>query len=59
MGSPEVLYPLIRAALADGGLTKFNEIAGLPGMTGSDGGSAEGIGRPGWTFSRLPGAADD
>jgi PD-(D/E)XK nuclease superfamily protein len=32
MVSPEVLYPLIRAALADGGLTKFNEIAGLPGM---------------------------
>lgn len=32
MASPEVLYPLIRAVLADGGLTKFKEIAGLPGM---------------------------
>ncbi len=32
MASPEVVYPLIRAALADEGLAKFNEIAGLPGM---------------------------
>jgi hypothetical protein len=29
--SPEVLFPLIRAALAQGGFSKFNDIAGLPG----------------------------
>lgn len=32
MAPPEVLVPLIRAALADGGYSKFSDIAGLPGM---------------------------
>ncbi|MER8569070.1 PD-(D/E)XK nuclease family protein [Mesorhizobium sp. M0924] len=29
---PKVLFPLIRAALIEGGFSKFNDIAGLPGM---------------------------
>ncbi|RUY22836.1 PD-(D/E)XK nuclease family protein, partial [Mesorhizobium sp. M7A.F.Ca.US.001.04.2.1] len=29
---PEVLFPLIRSALAEGGFSKFDDIAGLPGM---------------------------
>ena len=32
MAPPEVLFPLIRSALAEGGFSKFNDIAGLPGM---------------------------
>lgn len=32
MAPAEVLFPLIRSALADGGFSKFNDIAGLPGM---------------------------
>lgn len=32
MAPPEVLFPLIRSALAEGGLSKFNNIAALPGM---------------------------
>jgi len=32
MAPQEVLFPLIRAALAEGGLGKFSDIAGLPGM---------------------------
>ncbi|WP_256754744.1 PD-(D/E)XK nuclease family protein [Mesorhizobium sp. Mes31] len=32
MAPPEVLFPLIRAALVEGGFSKFNDIAGLPGM---------------------------
>lgn len=32
MASPEVLFPLIRSALVEGGFSKFNDIAALPGM---------------------------
>ncbi|RUW53843.1 PD-(D/E)XK nuclease family protein [Mesorhizobium sp. M1A.F.Ca.ET.072.01.1.1] len=32
MAPSEVLFPLIRAALAERGFSKFNDIAGLPGM---------------------------
>jgi hypothetical protein len=32
MAPPEVLFPLIRSALVEGGFSKFNDIAGLPGM---------------------------
>ncbi|MEO8756973.1 MAG: PD-(D/E)XK nuclease family protein [Devosia sp.] len=32
MAPPEMLFPLIGAALVEGGLSTFNDIAGLPGM---------------------------
>lgn len=32
MASAEVLFPLIRGALAEKSFSKFNDIAGLPGM---------------------------
>lgn len=32
MTPPEVLFPLIRSALGEGGFSTFNDIAGLPGM---------------------------